>query len=195
MKTTTSLNLTARLLAGFLLSITAAVAQAQDTNEPRTELGAFESRTGIVIVKSTDDIGSVTNATGNVSIKCRESLDTSSGLKQQGLAITITGKDQQTETALIDYDELDSLLSALDYLTTVNWSVTTLGSFDAVYMSRDGLRASVYGNQRRLNDLGISLQINRAVKVRISFTADQLVQFRAFIQQAKAKLDVLRGAK
>jgi len=43
--------------------------------------------------------------------------------------------------------------------------------------------------------LGISLQINRAVKVRISFTADQLVQFRAFIQQAKAKLDVLRGAK
>jgi hypothetical protein len=90
---------------------------------------------------------------------------------------------------------LDSLLSALDYLKNVNWSVTTLSSFDAVYMSRDGLRVSVYGNQRRLNDLGISLQINRAVKVRISFTADQLVQFRALIQQAKAKLDVLRDAK
>ena len=67
MKATTSRNLTARLLAGFLLSIAAAAAQAQDTNEPRTELGAFESRTGVVIVKSTGDIGTVGAADGSVS--------------------------------------------------------------------------------------------------------------------------------
>lgn len=194
MKTTTSRNVTVRLLAVVWL-LAAAAALAQDTNAPKTELGMFEARTGVVIVKSAGDIGSVGTSDGSVSVKCKESLDISSGLKQQGLAVTITGKDQQTETTLIDYDELDSLLSALDYLKNVNWSVTTLSSFDAVYTSRDGLRVAVYGNQRRLDNLGISLQSYHVIRVRIMFSPDQLAQFRGLIQQARAKLDALRAVK
>ena len=187
-------NLTARLMAVFLLLLAATSASAQDTNAPKTELDAFEDRTGVVIVKSIGDIGTVT-ASGSVIVKCKESLDTSSSLKQQGLAITLAVSGDQKDTTIIDYDELDSLLSALDYLISVNWSVTTLSSFDAVYTSRDGLRIAVHGSQRNLNDLGISLQSNRTVKVKISLTPDQLAQFRALIQQGKAKLDALRDAK
>ncbi len=194
MKNVLTRNLAARLMAIFLLSLRATTASAQDTNAPRTELDAFEDRPGIVIVKSVGDIGTVT-ATGSVIVKCKESLDTSSSLKQQGLAITIAVNADVKDTTIIDYDELDALLSALDYLAGVNWSVTTLSSFDAVYTSRDGFRVSVFGNQRHLNDLGISLQSNRAVKVKISFTPEQLAQFRALVQQGKAKLDALRDAK
>jgi hypothetical protein len=194
MKNVLTLNFAARLMAVFLLLLAATAASAQDTNAPKTELDAFEDRTGIVIVKSVGDIGTIT-ATGSVIVKCKESLDTSSGLKQQGLAITIAPNGDVKDTTVIDYDELDALLTALDYLTTVNWSVTTLSSFEALYTSRDGLRIAVHGNQRTLNDLGISLQSNRAMKVKISFTPDQLVQFRGLIQQGKAKLDALRDAK
>ena len=192
MKNVFTRSFNARMLPVFLLSLACTAVQAQDTNAPKTELGQFEAGIGVVIVKSTGDIGSVT-AAGGVSVKCRESLDTSSGLKRQGLIITIAVTGDQTDTSIIDYDELDSLLSALDYLKSVNWSVTTLGSFDAFYTSRDGLRVAVYGNQRRLDNLGISLQSYHALRARVSFSPDQLAQFRGLIQQGKAKLDALRG--
>jgi len=195
MKNVLTRNLAVRLMAVFLLSLGAAAASAQDTNAPKTELDAFEDRTGIVIVKSVGDIGTITAATGSVIVKCKESVDISSGLKQQGLAITIAPTGDAKDTTIIDYDELDALITALDYLTTVNWSVTRLSSFEALYTSRDGLRIAVHGNQRTLNDLGISLQSNRAVKVKISLTPDQFAQFRALIQQGRAKLDALRDAK
>ena len=55
------------------------------------------------------------------------------------MAVTLTGKDGQSDTTIVDYDELDSLLSGLGFLADANWSLTTLPSFDAVYTTRDGL--------------------------------------------------------
>ncbi len=171
----------------------AGAACAQDTNAPRTKLDAFEARTGVVIVRGSADIGTVTTASGTVSVRCRESTEASTGRKLQGLAVTITGKNRQSDTTIIDYDELDSLLSALDFLANANWSLTTLPSFDALYTTRDGLQAAAYSSQKRPGTLGASLKSSRAAYVRISLAPQEFAQFRGLILQARTKLDALRG--
>jgi hypothetical protein len=173
--------------------LTAAAAHAQDTNAPRTELDAFEVRTGVVIVRGSADMGMVTTASGTVSVKCRESTDASTGRKQQAIAVTITGKNRQSDTTIIDYDELNSLLNGLDFLANANWSLTTLPSFDAFYTTRDGLQAAAYSSQKRPGTLGASLKSSRATYVRISLAPQEFAQFRGLILQAKTNLDALRG--
>jgi hypothetical protein len=167
----------------------AAAARAQDTNAPRTELDAFEAGIGVVIVRSSADIGAVTTATGTVSVKCKESVEASSGRKQYGLAVTVTGKDRQSDTTIIDYDELVSLLNGLDFLSKANWSLTTLPSFDAVYTTRDGLQAAAYTSQKRPGTIGTSLKSSRTTRVRISLAPEEFALFRGLIQQAKSKID------
>ncbi|MDB6023416.1 MAG: hypothetical protein JWQ04_3273 [Pedosphaera sp.] len=183
------------IAVGCGLFLTAA-ARAQDTNAPRTALDAFESTIGVVIVRGSAEIGAVTTAAGaTILVTCKESIETNSGRKQHGLAVTLVGKDQQSDTTVIDYDEMDSLLNGLDYLSKANWSVTSLPSFDAVYTTRDGLQAAAYSSQKRSGVLGASLKSSRTARVRISLAPAEFAQFRGLIQQAKAKLDALHAVK
>ena len=177
---------------GLLLT---AAAHAQDTNAPRTELDAFESGTGVVIVRGSGEIGVVTTATGAVVVRCKESVEAGSGRKQYGLAITLTGKDQQSDTTIIDYAELDSFLRGLDFLQRANWSLTALPSFDAIYTTRDGLQAAAYSSQRQPGTLGASLKSARSVRVRVPLAAQDFALFRGLIQQAKAKIEALRAGQ
>lgn len=177
---------------GLLL---AATAHAQDTNAPRTELDAFEAATGVVIVRGTADVGAVSTATGIVMVRCKESVEAGSGRKQHGIAVTLTGKDQQMDTTIIDYDELGSFLSGLDFLANANWSLTTLQNFDAVYTTRDGLQAAAYSSLKQPGTLGASLKSSRTARVRVSLSPQDLALFRGLIQQAKSKLDALHGVK
>ncbi|HZQ46958.1 MAG TPA: hypothetical protein VFC07_08105 [Verrucomicrobiae bacterium] len=177
---------------GLLL---AAATHAQDTNAPRTELDAFESRAGVVIVRGSSDVGAVTTAAGTVLVRCKESVEAGSGRKQHGIAVTLTGKDQQSDTTIVDYDELGSFLSGLDFLADANWSLTTLQYFDAVYTTRDGLQAAAYSSKQRPGTLGASFKSSRMARVRVSLSPQDFALFRGLIQQAKSRLDALRGGK
>ena len=51
----------------------ALAARAQDTNALKTEIGIFESQTGVVIVKGFGQIGSVSTSAAIISVRCKES--------------------------------------------------------------------------------------------------------------------------
>lgn len=180
------------VVCGLLL---VGAARAQDTNAPRTELDAFEAGIGVVIVRGSADMGQVATPAGIVSVRYKESVEISSGRKQYGLAVTITVKDGQSDTTIVDYAELDAFLNGLDFLTKANWSLTPLSSFDAIFTTRDGLQAAAYSSQKRPGTLGASLKSNRAVRVRISLPAQEFALFRGLIEQAKGKLDALRAGQ
>ncbi len=177
------------LSCGLLLT---AAARAQDTNAPRTELDAFEGSVGVVIVRGSADIGVVNTENGAVSVRCKQSIEPRSGRKLFGLAITLTGKDGVSDTTIVDYAELESLVNGLDFLGTANWSMTSLPNFDAVYTTRDGLVVSAYSSQRQPGTLGASLKSARAAKVRVALGLQDFAQFRGLIQQAKGKLDTIK---
>ena len=64
------------------------VACAQITNfVPLTRLEAFEMVTGRVIIKGTEEIGSVAGKNGLVTVKCEELRDVASNQREFGLVI------------------------------------------------------------------------------------------------------------
>ena len=173
-------------------------AHAQETNAclpvPATKLEAFETNTDTVIVKATAPIGTVPAHGGAVSVRCREITDAGTGRRESGVIIDIAFGEQLEGTLLIDYDELDSLLDGLEYLGKLDWSITSLPDFSAVYTTKGGFRADARGS-RRTGNIEFAVRSTRLIAPRLALSRDQLGQLRSLVEQGKAKLDSLRKGK
>jgi hypothetical protein len=171
--------------------------RAQDTNAyalaPATRLEALETNTGTVIVKGFAPVGSVSVSAGVVSVTCKEDTDTGAGRKEYGIAITVSVSNQFEDRAIVDYDEMDSLLNAIDYLSKIDWSVTSLISFDAAYTTKGGFRIAAFSS-RRSGTIEFTIQSSHMSKG-ILLAPSQLGPFRGLIDQAKRKLDSIRKEK
>ena len=172
--------------------------RAQETNTclplPATKLEAFDTNTDTVIIKATAPIGSVPAHGGAVTVRCREITDVGTGRRESGIIIDIAFEVQLETMLLIDYDELDSLLDGLDYLGKLDWSVTSLPDFSAVYTTKGGFRADARGS-RRTGNIEFAVRSTRVSVPRLPLSRDQLGQLRSLIEQAKAKPAVVPAAK
>jgi hypothetical protein len=172
---------------------------AQDTKsalkEPKTKLEAFEAKTGTVIIKGIEDIGSVAGM-GRVTVGCREFTDANTGRKEYGITIEVkqAGSLGLEDTSLIDYDEIDSLLKGIDYIAKVDRSVTPLANFEAVYKTKGDLRVVVFSSSSSGKvEAAVSSGYIRSAIAFLSL--DQLAKFRALIQDAKIRLDAIKKEK
>jgi len=167
-------------------------AQAQVTNMPPTELEMFEARIGTVIIKGSDQIGSLAIGDLNLVVTAREFTDVSTGRKEYGLAVEMTENRQGTVKMVVDYDELASLLNSLNYLARIDYNVTTLPTFVASYTTRSGLRIGAFTSQRH-GTIQFFLQDRNVNSARILITSAQLAQFQTLIEQARKSLAKLRA--
>ena len=179
-------------------SLLTGITRAQETNTclpfPATKLEAFETNTDTVIIKATASIGTVPAPGGEVGVRCREITDVGTGRRESGIIVDLTFGGQVGDTMLIDYDELDSLLDGLEYIGSLDWSVTPLPGFDAVYTTKGGFRAAAFGS-RRTGNIEFALRSVRIRTAPLLLSRDQLGQVRSLVQQGKSKLDSLRKAK
>jgi hypothetical protein len=111
-----------------------------------------------------------------------------------GVAVEVKEGDQREDTTIVDYDELDSFLTAIDYVSKVDYTATPLPAFEAVYATRGGLRIAAYSN-RRSEGIQIAVQSSTLTTTRVLLSREQLAQFQLLIQQAKSKLDALHSQK
>jgi len=185
-------------IAGASLLAGTARAQVVVTNIwppfPATKLEAFETNTDTVIIKGTSPIGSVPAHGGEVGVRCREITDAGTGRRLSGIIVDLTFGGELGDTMLIDYDELGSLLDGLEYLGSLDLSVTPLTGFDAVYTTKGGFRAAAFGS-RRTGNIEFSVRSVRVRAASLVLTRDQLGQVRSLVQQGKDKLDSLRKGK
>ena len=165
---------------------------AQDTNTyaytPATRLESFVTNTGTVVIRGSADIGVVQANTGTIALKCREASDASSGRKETGISIDLNHNQQSKETRYIDYDELEPLINALAYLNKVDWSITSLNSFDAAITTRSGFRASAFSSKRS-SAIEFAVRTAGTGNPPILMSRDQLAELRGLLEQARAKLD------
>ena len=179
-------------------SLLTGLACAQETNGclllPATKLEAFETNTDTVIIKATAPIGTVQGNGGEVSVRCREITDAGTGHRESGIVVDITLGGAVEAGLLIDYDELDSLLDGIEYLSKLDWSVTPLPDFQAVYATKGGFRADAHGS-RRTGNIEFDVRNMRLSAPKLALSRDQLGQLRSLVEQAKAKLASLRKAK
>jgi hypothetical protein len=172
------------------------LSRAQDTNvyplAPATKLEALEMSIGTIIFKASTEMGVVSVNTGIVSVKAKESTDMSSGLKELGVAIDIRREGGFRELMLIDYDELGPLLSNIDYLSKLDFSVTALNAFDAAHTTKGGFRIAALGT-RSTGLIQFGVRNARTSAIPVLFSRQNMTQFWTLIDQAKKQLDALRG--
>jgi hypothetical protein len=167
--------------------------RAQITNLPPTELETFEDQTGTVIVKGAGQIGSLAVDALTINVISKESLNETTGRRQYGMAIELVANNQRAWKKVVDYDEMDSLLTGLNYLAKIDSKVTELPTFVAGYVTRSGLRVGAFTSQRR-GSIQYFLQDYSTNNARILITSAQLSQFQDLVEQTKKNLDSLQAS-
>jgi hypothetical protein len=170
-------------------------ASAQVTNccavLPATKLEAMETNLNTVIVRGSSQIGVLSVGNLTIAVKCRELTDGGSGRREEGVAIEIQENGRTEDTALIDYDELSGLLTGMDVINKLDWSVTTLTDFNAAFTTKGGFRVVVFGS-RRTGTTEFAIRFVHSGRGPVLLSRDLVSQIRSLIDQAKAKLDSLR---
>jgi hypothetical protein len=174
------------------LATSVSSAFAQDTNAyaPTTRLESFATNTGTVVIRGSADVGVVLADTGTISLKCREASEAGTGRKEVGVSVDLNHSQQSKETRYIDYDELEPLINALAYFNKVDWSITSLSSFDASMTTRSGFRASVFSSKRS-SAIEFAVRTAGTGNPAILLSRDQLAEFRGLLEQARTKLEAI----
>ena len=167
-------------------------AMAQDTNLLRTQIGLFEARTGVVIVKGIGPVGAVPLNTAQLSIGYKQTKDLNTGEIAYGLIIEVEGNQFGREAIFVDDDEVDSLLNAVNYLAKINNDVTALPGFEASYATKAGLRIIAESIRK---EGGVLNYLKFEDYPRIAMSPVQMTQFYNLLLQCRKNLDALKSGR
>lgn len=168
----------------------ASAATAQDTNNLKTHIGVFENRTGSVIIRAYGPVGSVMAGPQEIAVRIKETTDVSIGQKIYGLAIEIESGTAFRDRIYVDEDEIEPLLSALNYLIKIKYDVTALPSFEADFTTKAGLRVIAHSLRR---EGAIQHAVQYGDEPRIPLSSMQMSQLYGLIGQARKNLDALKA--
>jgi hypothetical protein len=158
----------------------------------KTKLEAFQAKYGVVIVRGFSAVGSQDGMLGtSVEVECKEFTDASSGKKEYGITVAVKGSGRldRKSTSYIDYDEIDSLLKGIEYISKIDKTATKLSSFQADYKTKGDLGVSTYNNEDKIQ---AAVQSGRIGSTTAFMTLDHLIAFRNLIARAKEILDGIK---
>lgn len=183
------LKIASAVLAGALFCF---AATAQDSNSLCTAIGAFEAQADVILVKGFGNIGTVPLDAGTLLIRCKETQDLSTGTKLYGLALGLDmGQGGELRT-LVDDDEVDSLLNAVDYLMKIKDTVTSLPGYEALFTTKAGFRVIAHSD-RKEGGANTYVQFYDSPRLRISPV--QMTQLYNLISIAKKNIEALKSGK
>jgi len=162
--------------------------------EPRTKLEAIDGGYERVLLKGFSRIATVRVRGAEIRVDAVELRDNTASTRAMGIVIAMREADQERineNRAFVDYDEIDSLLRAIDFSAKVNETVTKLAGFEARYRTRGDLELAVF-RQGRTSGTAASVTTGICDRVTGLLTLDELELLRAHIVEAKARLDEIK---
>ena len=162
--------------------------------EPRTKLEAIDGGYERVLLKGFSRIATVRVRGAEIRVDAVELRDNTTSTKAMGIVIVMREADQERineNRAFVDYDEIDSLLRAIDLSAKVNETVTKLSGFEARYRTRGDFELAVF-RQGRTSGTAASVTTGICDRVTGLLTLDELELLRAHIVEAKARLDEIK---
>lgn len=183
-------HIIATLVALLCAGAAFAQAQTEQTKAPATKLEAFQSRTGVVLIRGYSTVGTLRALGGQVVVNAREFRDgsTPNSPRATGVSITVkeTGRLERENTSYIDLDEIDSLLKGIEYVSKVTKDATKLAQFEVDYRTKGDLRITVFNDLRGNVSAAISSGTIGRTQAFVSLT--DLEQLRQLVATAKALL-------
>ena len=176
-------------LALGVLSLSAR-AQNQDTNNLNTALGRFESRPDALIGQGFGEVGNLPLGQAEVRVRACECRNLATGEKLYGLSVA-WGENGRWLRLLVDDDELDGLMDAVNRLATIKGEdVTSLPGFEASFTTKAGLRVIAHSDRK---DGTVLTYLQFEDSPRIPLSSIQIQQLGGLLQQGRKKLDALKA--
>ena len=158
--------------------------------EGRNKLEALELKYETLLIKGFTRITTV--EISGIRIDAVDVRDTRTGARAMGVIVSIreAGERPREARALIDYDELDPLLKAIDAASKVGEPETRLVGFEARYKTIGDMELVVFRQTR--TGIAVTVTVGLCDKITESMTLDELAKFRAMIVEAKTRLDEIK---
>lgn len=156
--------------------------------ESTTKLGSFQAKTGSVIIKEFSEIGGV-KAIGHISVMSMTFTDASTNKRESGISIHITegGRLEKESRSFIDFDEIDSLVAGIDYISKVKKDSSKLDFFEATYRTKDDFHVTIFN--RKSGEISVSVESGRIRPATVFLSLEQLANLRTLMLQAKERID------
>jgi len=156
---------------------------------PKTKMEEFSARKGTVIVGGFEEIGVISGHYGtSIKVEAKEYINVSTGKKEYGITIKVQKREishNEESISYVDYDEIESLISAIDYIAKVDKTSTRFQNFQADYNTKGDFRISTYSSEEKIMVL-VSSGTIRSVTAYFKFSS--LSEIRSLIEKAKAKI-------
>lgn len=178
----------------FLASFTANATNLKDEiPAPKTKLEEFSVKTGVVIVRGFEEIGTISGLySTSIKVEAKEFINVSTGKKEYGITIEVKKEDgryDKERTSYIDYDEIDSLISGIDYIAKVNKAATKFSNFQADYNTKGDFKVSTFSTNEKIM---VAIASGRIGSVSAYYNISSLPEIRGLIEKAKFKIDELK---
>ena len=164
--------------------------QTEQKKAPATKLEAFQSRTGVVLIRGYSTVGSLRGMGGEVVVDAREFRDGSNPNSPRATGVSITVKEngrlERENMSYIDLDEIDSLLKGIEYISKVNNDVTKLALFEVDYRTKGDLRITVFNNAK--GEVSAAISCGTIGRTQSFIKLTDLDKLREMISTAKSKL-------
>jgi hypothetical protein len=160
---------------------------------PRNSLEEFESRLGTILIKGHTYVGTVKAQGGNARVEAMEIRDSANSQRVTGVVITIMdvpGSPNDVRS-LIDYEEIDALVKALDTLVKADETITKLTHFEVRYRTRGDFEVIIF--KQLAGGVAVAVEGGFFERPRLLLTIDDLTKLRWMIAQAKDRLDEIKN--
>ena len=135
-------------ISAYGQDVSGAEQNLQERNQ-KSKLEQFKAETGVVIIMGSSAVGSIKPQLGNdvVSVETREFINAATGSKEYGVFIQFNDYDNRSiGSSYIDFDEIESLIKGIEYITNVKEDVTKLKKFQAEYKTQSGFKVFSFGS-------------------------------------------------
>ncbi len=160
---------------------------------PRNKLEDFDGRMETVLIKGRTWVGSLRAQNGSARVEAIEIRDSSNNAQATGVTITINaeGGPAGEIRSLIDYDEIDALVKAMDTAAKAGEGITKLTHFEVHYRTKGDFEVMVF-KQLSNNAIAAAVEGGFFDRSRLLMTLDDFIKLRWMIVQAKEKLDEIK---
>lgn len=166
---------------------------SSDRDLSKTALDAFRTKVGVTVIRGFANIGALRGELGgSVSVVSVELINVAEHKSSYGIqVITKTGKQFDRDTvAFVDYDEIDSLLKGIDFISKLDKSVTKLNDFEGTYRTRGGLEVTVFNSGSKLNAVVTNRDFGQSS---VFLKVEDFQTLRELIVRAKERLDHVKN--
>jgi len=161
--------------------------------EPRNKLEDFDGRMETVLIKGRSWAGTLRAQNGTARVEAIEIRDSSNNVQVTGVVITINadGGPPGEIRSLIDYDEIDALVKAMDTAAKAGEGITKLTHFEVHYRSKGDFEVMVF-KQISNNAIAAAIEGGFFDRSRLLMTLEDFTKLRWMIVQAREKLDDIK---